>query len=45
MNAVATEASELAKSFGKGETSVTVNSDDEINKDFLAKTLKKIRKK
>lgn len=45
VNAEAGEATALAKSFGKGEASVTVNSDDEINKDFLVKTLKKIRKK
>lgn len=45
VNAQANEAAALAKSFGKGEASVTINSDDEINKDYLAKTLKRIRKK
>jgi hypothetical protein len=45
VNAQANEATALAQSFGKGELSVTVNSDDEITKEFLAKTLKRIRKK
>jgi hypothetical protein len=45
VNADANEATALAKSFGKGETSVTVNSDDEINKDYLSKVVKKFRKK
>jgi hypothetical protein len=45
VNAQADEASALAKSFGKGETAVLIANSDEINKDYLAKTLKKIRKK
>jgi hypothetical protein len=45
VNASAEEASALAKGFGKGELAVTINSDDEINKEYLAKTLRKQRKK
>ncbi len=45
VNAHKSDIGPLAKSFGKGEASVTVNSDDEIDKDFLAKALKRIRKK
>jgi hypothetical protein len=45
VNAREKEAAAIAKGFGKGDASMTVNSEDEINKDYLTKALKKLRKK
>jgi hypothetical protein len=46
VNALADEHNALARIFGKGgDVKVAVKSDDEINEEYLAKTLKRIRKK
>lgn len=45
VGAQADEQSVLARSFGKGDAKLTINSDDEVNKEYLVKALKRIRKK
>lgn len=45
VGAQADEQNVLAKAFGKGKAELSVGAEDEINKEYLAKSLKRIRKK